>query len=102
MKTRLKSFPFSLAIVLSVSLIVFPAYLFYNSLQDADFLSPNANCENPDDISLLAGFEKKVKFLGSAELTTLSFYGAHPFQRELLLFSVQTSSLDQNNISLRC
>jgi len=62
---------------LSFWFLLFPAYIHFVSLDDADLLSPTQAWESPDQDGLLAGIVKKGKMLGG-----------HFFPAALLLFGI--------------
>ncbi len=86
---------------LSFWFFLFPAYIHFASLDDADFLSPNQAWESPDQDGLLAGMGKKGKILGGYFFppALLLFFA---FVEPLILFSRPKSALSQRAGVLRC
>jgi hypothetical protein len=89
--------------IMSVSLwiLLFPAYLHFYDLEEADFFSPNQIWENPDSEILLAGFEKKGKFLGTG-IFSITFFLWIILCEWLPRFSGQTFLPPEPALVLRC
>jgi len=88
-------------LIISISFFValFPAYLHYNYLIDADFSSPDAIFQDLDDEHLLVERQDIPVLFTSCDLPNIR--GSHFFEG-LAYFSFQTSSLNQKTIVYRC
>jgi hypothetical protein len=100
-KSKLKGTRIFLGIAISLWLVLFPAYLHFYHLVEADFLSPTPNWENPDQEGLIVSLEKKGKILGFTLSPVVLFPETFPFN-ELLNFSFQGNSYDARGLILRC
>jgi hypothetical protein len=100
-KSRLKRTRIFLGILISLWLVLFPAYLHFYHLEEANFLSPTQNWENPDQEVLVVSLQKKGKILGFTLSPIALFPETFPFY-ELLNFSFQKNSHDESILILRC
>jgi hypothetical protein len=98
---RLKRARILLGIAISCWLVLFPAYLHFYNLEEADFLSPNPNWENPDQEGLVASLEKKGKLWGLTPFPIVLLLETFPFD-QLLHNSLQQISHDESLLILRC
>ena len=101
LKGKSKKLRLSLAVVICLSLPVFSAYLHYNNLMEADFLSSTLNFENADlEDALWVEQQDPLMVCGLDSLSTLFFSdkNVHP----LHLVSFQKSSSFQKTFVLRC
>lgn len=84
-----------------ISLFLFvPAYIDYEEITEADFLSPTAKYEDQaiEDYSL----DRQMNFtIASGSLSVSSFRGNNPFDSFTGL-SLQILSRDQKSLTLRC
>jgi len=100
-KRRFKKIQFFLIVTISLSITVFPAYLHYYNLVEADFLSPTLSFENPDQENFPIIHLTKLKASG------LSGFPAGLLQETFLCEQIthlafQTQSLCQKTPILRC
>lgn len=101
MKRRFKGTRIFLGIVVSLWLLLFPAYLHFYHLEEANFLSPTPNWENPDQEGLVVSLQKKGKILGLNPFPAVFLPVTFPFN-QLLDFSFQRNSHGERFLILRC
>jgi hypothetical protein len=101
MKNRLKITQPVLAIIVSVLLVVCPAYLQYNSLIEIDFLSSNPGFEELDPGNLVADKQSKTKIFASVFSPLIFLFDFAPMG-QLPLLSFQIFFLDHPTTVLRC
>ena len=87
--------------IISFSILVFPAFFNYYTLQDLDVVYPSQSFEKPDQNDLLVILEDKEKISG------LSFFSIIPLLEIILLKNIpshffQALSLDPKVLILRC
>jgi len=101
MKKRLRLTQFFLAILISIFIPLFSAFLDYYELADADFLSRNINFENPDQENLLIDQHDEFKvFISCASPNR--FLPELELLEQFPLSPSATCSLDQKTFVLRC
>ena len=90
-----------LGVGLTLWLLVFPAYLHFTALDEADFLSPSQAWENVDLLELTAGFPKIGKIIGGGTflilLIFLAIFSARPPDRP-----GPGPDVTRNMLGLRC
>jgi len=101
MKKTLKKFKFLPIIYWSFWLLIFPAYLYYSTLDDLDVASPHKCFKKIDQEDSILSSEKKEKILG------LIFFIKHVFKTTFFLervpsFSLQLLPLNSRSLILRC
>lgn len=101
MKNRPKIIQPFLAIIVSVLLVVCPAYLQYNSLIEIDCLSPITGLEALDPGNLVTDKQSKTKILASVFSPVIALFGLVWIEQSPHL-SFQVFSLDQPTSVLRC
>jgi hypothetical protein len=99
MKGSPRRFQFFLVILISSFFAVFPAYLHYNYLVEADFPSPVPAFENLDQDYLLVSQQNKLIASGSSDSYGLR---ENDLLEYLADFDFQTSSAYQKTFNLRC
>jgi uncharacterized protein YjbI with pentapeptide repeats len=98
---KLKGIQPLLAIVISLFIPVYPAYLHYDNLTGADFLSSNLSYQNLDEQSPSVDSPNKSKVFTTSFTHFVSLSGANLIT-QLLHFVPQTSFLQQRTSILRC
>jgi hypothetical protein len=98
---KLKGIQTILAIVISLFIPVFLAYLHYDSLTGADFLSSTLSYQNLDQESTLVEFLNKSKTFTSSSTCYVFLPGVN-LSAQPLHSAPQTSFIQQRTSVLRC
>ena len=88
-----------LIMVISFFMLLFPSYLHYNYVVDADFTSSDPIFQNLDDDHLLV--ERQDEFVVFESCDFSNIRGAF-FLESLACLSFQTSALNRDTIVYRC
>ena len=75
MANRLERIQSFLVIIMAFLLVVWPAYLQYNTLIEIDFLSPNPSFEDLDPDNLLIDNQDRTKIFVLTISPAVSFFG---------------------------
>lgn len=100
-KSRLKGTRIFLGIMVSLWFVLFPAYIHFYHLEEANFLSPTPNWENPDQEGIVVSLQKKGKILGLNLFPAVFLPETFPFNQPFD-FSFQRNLHDERVLILRC
>ena len=95
---RISSF---LVIIMSLLLVVWPAYLQYNDLIEIDFLSPDPTFENLDPDNLLTDKQERTEIFVPTFCPAISFFSFF-YIGHLPRYSFQDFPSDRSIFVLRC
>jgi hypothetical protein len=90
-----------LVILISVFIVVWPAYFQYSNLKRAKLLSTDLGFESLDEENMSIDRQKQSKVFVSRSFSNLSHLGTNVFE-DISCFSYPTFSLNQTSTILRC